>query len=92
VTDDARFQNLTLVIIGTHSDPTSQNDKGLVLGGMVMNRYLSTRFQGIQETMAFIRKTLVKVIILSQPGRILRFVCHLIDELIVNNFHWDSDL
>ena len=87
LTDDTSCQNLAIVIVGCYSGLTLQNDKGFVLVGMVVHRNKSTRLQGIQETVTFVIKTLVEVVVLSQSWRFLGFFHNTTNQLLVYYLH-----
>lgn len=61
------LHHLPLIIIRQHPHLTFQQDKGLILGHMMMDRHDSPRLQRIQKAMALILKALVKVIVHPQP-------------------------
>ncbi len=71
LTQDDGLQDLALVIVGRHLHPTPQYHKSLVLSGMVMHWNLSARLQRIEETVAFVLKALMEVVVHPQPRRLL---------------------
>ncbi len=87
VTQDTRLDDLTLVIVNQHFHLALQNHKGLVLGGMMMNRNLGAGFQGIEKAMAFVFKALMEIVVLPEPGRLFRLLGQIIHQLIVYNLH-----
>ena len=75
LTDNAGFQNFTVIIVGCHPDLALQNHKGLCLGGMMVYWYLSAWFQGIEEAVALVLKALVEIVVLcKQSGRAERIL------------------
>ena len=84
---DARLHDFTLVVVGQHPHPTLQYDEGLVLGGMVMYRNLRAWLQSIEETVTFVLKALMKVVVHPEPWRLLGLVGQVIHQLIIYNLH-----
>ena len=74
LTDNTRFHNLSLVIVGCHANLSFQYDKGLVLVGMVMHWDKSARLQRIEESVALVIEALMEVIVLPQSWRLLGFL------------------
>jgi hypothetical protein len=66
LTDDTRLQYLAIVIIGRNPDLAFQNYKCLGLGGVMMHGNECAWFQAIEETMAFLIKTLMKIVVHPQ--------------------------
>ena len=87
VTQDARLNDLTLVIVNQHLHPTLQYHEGFVLGRVMMNGNLGSRFQSIKKTMAFVFKALMEIVVLPKPGRFFRLFCQIIHQLIIYNLH-----
>ena len=83
MTQHTGLHDLTIVIINQHLHPALQYHKGLILGGMMMDRDLGTRFQGIEKTMAFVFKALMEIVVLPQPGRLFRLLSQIIHQLFV---------
>ena len=75
---DARLDDFALIVIDGHPYPTLQYHKGLILGGMVMNRDLGARLQGIEETVAFVLQALMEIVVHPKPGRPLGLSCQVI--------------
>ena len=76
--DDAGFHNLALVIVSCHANLSFQYHKGLVLVRMVMHRNKCAWFQCVEETVALVLQTLMKVVVLPQSRRLLGFFCQII--------------
>ena len=75
LTDNAGFQNFTVIIIGCDSDLTFQYYEGLCFCGMMVYWYLGARFQCVEEAVALVLKALVEIVVLcKQSGRAERIL------------------
>ncbi len=67
MTQDAGLQDFALVVVGGHPHLALQDDKGLVLGGVVVHGNLGAWLQRVEEAVALVIKALVKVMVHPQP-------------------------
>ena len=79
VAQDARLQDLSLIVVGGYSDFTFQDDYRLVLRRVVMHRDESAWLHSVEKAVALVLKALVEIVVLPQPWRGLCFLGEIID-------------
>jgi hypothetical protein len=67
LTDDTGLQYLAVIIVGRNPDFSLKDYKRLSLVGMMMHGDECARLQAIEETVAFLIKTLMEVVVHPQP-------------------------
>jgi hypothetical protein len=65
------FHDFSIIIIGGYPYFPLDENYGLGFGRMVVHWYLGARLQSIDETMAFIVKTLVEIVVHPEAWRLL---------------------
>ena len=78
----------SIIVVGGDAHLAFQYHNGLVLGGVVMHRYLRAWFQHVEKTVALVGKVLVKMVVHSQPWRLPCLLGNVLNELVVNDSHF----
>ena len=62
--DDA-FDDFATVIVGVDTHTAFQNDKGLVLGDMMVDRDNGAHLQGVEETVTLVVEALMEIVVFA---------------------------
>ena len=87
MTEYHRLYYLPVVIVSADPHPSFQENESLIFCHMVMNGYLRSHFQCVEEPMALVVKALMEVVVHPQAWRFPCFFNYSVYQMLVDYLH-----